>query len=48
MVAMSLAANAVMAQQAGAGKPQQKFKGPVKGIPNWMNCPGKWSLKNVG
>jgi hypothetical protein len=30
MVAMSLAANAVMAQQAGAGKPQQEFKGPVK------------------
>jgi hypothetical protein len=29
MVAMSLVANAVMAQQAGAGKPQQEFKGPV-------------------
>ena len=30
VVAMSLVANAVMAQQAGAGKPQQEFKGPVK------------------
>jgi alpha-galactosidase len=30
VIAMSLGANAVMAQQAGAGKPQQKFKGPVK------------------
>ena len=30
VVAMSLVANAVMAQQAGAGKPRQEFKGPVK------------------
>ena len=30
VVAMSLVANAVMAQQAEAGKPQQEFKGPVK------------------
>jgi hypothetical protein len=30
VVAMSLMANAVMAQQAGAGKPQGKFKGPTK------------------
>ena len=30
MVAMSLAASAVMAQQAGTGKPQEKFKGPIK------------------
>ena len=30
LVAMSLAVNAMMAQQAGAGKPQQEFKGPVK------------------
>jgi hypothetical protein len=30
VVAMSLAANAVMAQQAVAIKPQQEFKGPVK------------------
>jgi len=30
VVAMSLAANAVMAQQAGAGKPRREFKGPVK------------------
>ena len=30
VVAMSLMANAAMAQQAGAGKPQEKFKGPVK------------------
>ena len=29
-VAMSLAASAVMAQQAGAGKPQEQFKGPIK------------------
>jgi len=29
---MSLVANAVMAQQAGAGKPRQAFKGPVKGF----------------
>jgi alpha-galactosidase len=27
---MSLVANAVMAQQSGAGKPRQEFKGPVK------------------
>jgi len=27
---MLLMANAVMAQQADAGKPQQKFKGPIK------------------
>jgi len=30
VVAMSLVANVVMAQQAGAVKPQGKFKGPVK------------------
>ena len=30
VVAMSLVANAVMAQQAGAGKPRQELKGPVK------------------
>ena len=30
VVAMSLVANAVIAQQAGAGKPRQEFKGPVK------------------
>ena len=30
VVAMSLVANAVMAQQAVAGKPRQEFKGPVK------------------
>ena len=30
MLAMSLVANAAMAQQPGAGKPQDKFKGPVK------------------
>ena len=30
VVVMSLVANAVMAQQAGTGKPQEKFKGPVK------------------
>jgi hypothetical protein len=30
VVAMSLAANAVLAQQAEAGKPRQEFKGPVK------------------
>lgn len=27
---MSLMASAVMAQQAGAGKPLEKFKGPLK------------------
>jgi hypothetical protein len=30
LVAMSLAASAVMAQQAGAGKPQERFKETVK------------------
>jgi hypothetical protein len=30
VVAMSLVVNAAMAQQAGAGKPRQEFKGPVK------------------
>ena len=30
VVAMSLVAGAVLAQQAGAGKPRQEFKGPVK------------------
>jgi len=30
VVAMSLMANAVMAQQAGAGKPQETLKGPIK------------------
>ena len=30
VVVMSLVANAVMAQQAGTGKPQEKFKGPIK------------------
>jgi hypothetical protein len=30
MVALSLVANAVMAQQAGAGKPRHEPKGPVK------------------
>jgi hypothetical protein len=30
LVAMSLAAGAAMAQQAGAGKPQEKSKGPIK------------------
>lgn len=30
VAAMSLMAGAVMAQQAGAGKPQEKFKGPTK------------------
>jgi hypothetical protein len=29
VVAMSLVADAVMAQQAGAGKPRQTFNGPV-------------------
>ena len=30
VAAMSLVVNAAMAQQAGAVKPQEKFKGPVK------------------
>jgi len=30
VVAMSLMTNAVMARQAGTGKPQERFKGPVK------------------
>lgn len=30
VVAMSVAASAAMAQQAGASKPQEKFKGPLK------------------
>jgi hypothetical protein len=30
VITMSLAANAAMAQQAEAGKPQDQFKGPVK------------------
>ena len=30
VLAMSLAATAVMAAETDAGKPQQKFKGPVK------------------
>ena len=30
VVAMSLAANAVLAQQVGAGEPRQEFTGPVK------------------
>ena len=29
-VAMSLVVNAVLAAEADAGKPQQKFKGPLK------------------
>jgi len=49
VVAMSLVANAVMAQQAGTGKPQEKFKGPVKvfilaGQSNMEGLGGKWSL----
>jgi hypothetical protein len=32
VVAMSLAASAVMAQQAGAVMPRQEFKGPVKEV----------------
>ena len=30
VLAMALAASVAMAQQAGTGKPQEKFKGPVK------------------
>ncbi len=30
VIAMSLVANAVIAQQAGGGLPQEKFKGPIK------------------
>jgi len=49
VVVISLVANVVMAEEAGAGKPQKKFKGPVKvfilaGQSNMEGLGGKWSL----
>ena len=48
-VVLSLMANVVMAEEAGAGQPQKKFKGPVKvfilaGQSNMEGLGGKWSL----
>ena len=53
VVVLSLVANAVMAEEAGAGKPQKKFKGPVKvfilaGQSNMEGLGGKWSLDALG
>ncbi|MCY2950506.1 MAG: hypothetical protein NTU53_00825 [Planctomycetota bacterium] len=53
MIALSLVASAVMAEEAGTGKPQKKFKGPVKvfilaGQSNMEGLGGKWSLDALG
>ncbi|MCF7731605.1 MAG: sialate O-acetylesterase [Akkermansiaceae bacterium] len=53
VVAMSLVANVGMAQQAGAGKPQEKFKGPVKvfilaGQSNMEGLGGVQTLDRLG
>jgi alpha-galactosidase len=53
VVAMSLAANAVLAQQVGAGEPRQEFTGPVKvfilaGQSNMEGHAGVMTLDRLG